>query len=261
MKTTSISLYIYLGFHIRYLLDCRTGYILKKKDGVFDNIKTVLYYLDDLNLNVTKRTRAKLYLDQIYKEFEKKDKDYVLKDDDTDKISDIIRDLIKTLDAETEGIYVYGVIEKRYSTNKLLTNISGLFSPKTFTNISEIAKLDFSESGKCIAFELPTASAFHSLRGTESVLRTLYLSVKKRDRIKNLTWGSIITDLMKIKTRRPPKTLLDNLDIIRNNYRNPTQHPELIYNIEQAQDLLSLCIGVVNNSIEFLDSNNIVIIH
>lgn len=44
----------------------------------------------------------------------------------------------------------------------------------------------------------------------------------------------------------PQKELLDNLDNIRVSFRNPTQHPEKRYDIDEAQDLFNLCIEVVN---------------
>ncbi len=257
MRNIPISRYIYLGFHIRYLLDCKPGFPVMGDKYILKNIEVVLEYIESLNLNVTKNTNAKLELDKILDEFKNKESDYVLNEDDVERIYGIIDDLRKTLDAETRGIYVYTVVEKRFETDKLLNNVHLLFSPNVFSNIPDIAKYDFSESGKCIAFELPTSSAFHILRGTESVLRVLYFSVKIRNRISILNWGLIINDLKNCRVRKPPDHLIDNFDIIRNNYRNPTQHPETIYNIEQAQDLFSMCVGVINNTITFLLNNNI----
>jgi len=44
------------------------------------------------------------------------------------------------------------------------------------------------------------------------------------------------------KTNKPPKVLLDSLDMVRNSYRNPTQHPEAKYDINEAQDLFGICL-------------------
>jgi hypothetical protein len=46
----------------------------------------------------------------------------------------------------------------------------------------------------------------------------------------------------------PPRSLLDGLDNIRHNFRNPTQHPEAIYDIQEAQDLLSLSLDAVGRA-------------
>jgi len=49
---------------------------------------------------------------------------------------------------------------------------------------------------------------------------------------------------------KTPKSLINSLDNIRSNYRNPTQHPELIYRKKEAQDLFYLCIGATNKIIQ-----------
>jgi hypothetical protein len=46
----------------------------------------------------------------------------------------------------------------------------------------------------------------------------------------------------------PPKVLLDHLDGIRTNFRNPTQHPDATYDIHEAQDLFSVCVDAVNRA-------------
>jgi hypothetical protein len=42
---------------------------------------------------------------------------------------------------------------------------------------------------------------------------------------------------MRARSKPPPAALLDNLDGLRRNFRNPTQHPEKVYDIHEAQDL------------------------
>ncbi len=59
------------------------------------------------------------------------------------------------------------------------------------------------------------------------------------------------------KRKRPPRReLLDHLENIKNNYRNPTQHPEKIYDIQEAQGLFSLCIEVVNIIIKLMPTRS-----
>ena len=55
----------------------------------------------------------------------------------------------------------------------------------------------------------------------------------------------------------PLKPLMDNLDNIRVNFRNPTQHPEARYDMDGAQDLLSISIDVVNRMIKDLDDRGL----
>src|SRR5687767_6428536 len=99
---------------------------------------------------------------------------------------------------------------------------------------------------KCIAFERPTAAAFHILRGTEDVLRSYYRRMVRNGRIKSSMWGAIVQDLRKRGATKAHVTLNNHLDNIRSSFRNPTQHPEAIYDIHEVQDLWAVCIDVVN---------------
>jgi hypothetical protein len=69
-------------------------------------------------------------------------------------------------------------------------------------------------------------------------------------------WGNMI-DQLKAKAKaksknKPPASLLASLDLIRTAYRNPTQHPEAIYEIDSAQDLFGVCLDVVGKMAEEL---------
>jgi hypothetical protein len=86
------------------------------------------------------------------------------------------------------------------------------------------------------------------MRATEAVLRHFYLCVVERDRVDPLMWWSMV-DSMKKKKKPPPGSLLNHLDNIRVSYRNPTQHPDKIYDINEVQDLFGLCIEVINRMV------------
>ena len=61
-------------------------------------------------------------------------------------------------------------------------------------------------------------------------------------------WGPILTALRTIR-RPPPPALIVNLDDIRVSFRNPTQHPDKVYDIDEAQDVFIRCIGAVNQMV------------
>ena len=80
---------------------------------------------------------------------------------------------------------------------------------------------------------------------TESVLKTYYFHHRRQKRLLKPMWANMIEQL-KAKTKNRPRTeLLSSLEIIRTAYRNPTQHPEALYEIDGAQDLLGVCIDVI----------------
>src|SRR5712692_3802367 len=154
----------------------------------------------------------------------------------------------KTLFAEAENRMTYVVTEKRLQVTKLLNAVAELFAPNVFEKLPDVAKYDFSEAGKCTAFERSTGAASHLLRGTEATLREFYSRIVKRERVNPLLWGPMVEGLRRRRTP-PPRVLLDNLDNIRHNFRNPTQHPEKIYDIQEVQDLFGLCVEVVNRMV------------
>jgi len=216
-----------------------------------ETIDTFFSYLNEFNLPVTRR--AAYELEEFRNELAESDADHTLTKDESTGLVQIIADLEKTLFAESGGNLAFIVTDKRIDANKLLFDMRSLMSPGTFDLLPGIAQHDFVEAGLCIAFGRSTAAAFHLLRGTEAVLRHFYCSIVKRGRVQPLHWGPMVKQLGS-RNKPPPMPLLDNLDNIRNSFRNPTQHPEKIYDIEEVQDLFGLCIDVVNRmATSFID--------
>ncbi|MFY1617850.1 hypothetical protein [Micromonospora sp. WMMD736] len=158
-----------------------------------------------------------------------------------------------TLVAEAQGIYAYVTKDKRFNVDKLLNDVESIMAPGVFDKLPEVAKYDLGEAGRCIAFETPTAAAFHLMRGTEDTLRWFYCSIVKRGRLdqKQMVWGAIVNHLRK-RHDAPPAILLNNLDNLRTGFRNPTQHPDKIYDIEEVQDLFALSLDVINRMVKYI---------
>lgn len=249
MIKQNIWAYIQIGTSLRYLQDTEEGRPLKLRGHVgdiLDNIKWTLDCLDQFGLPVTKR--ASVELQNFYNKRKNCKFGTDITSEQASELTKIITALRHTFTAEARGIFAYVVTDKRIDTNKLLNEVPALFSNRTFQLMPDIAQYDFVEAGKCIAYELPTAAAFHSLRGTESTLRFYYCKHIKRGRITVLLWRPMLAHLR--KCRKPiPKILLDNLDNIAVNFRNPTAHPEYKYDISEVQDLFNLCVDVNNRMI------------
>jgi hypothetical protein len=87
-----------------------------------------------------------------------------------------------TLEAEARGFVAYIVSERRFRSDYLIKTPNSLFASGVYGKLPKLAQLDFAEAGKCLAFERPTAAAFHMLRGTESALRNYYREKVRRKR-------------------------------------------------------------------------------
>jgi hypothetical protein len=168
---------------------------------------------------------------------------------EADEISKSALTLEAAIFAEAAGIHTFVTRDKRFEVRKLLEDVRSLMAPDVFEALPEIAKYDFGEAGRCIAFEAPTAAAFHLMRGTEDVLKWFYTSIVKRNR-RQLMWASMVKHLGE-RRNGPPEILLTMLNSLRVNFRNPTQHPDKIYDVEEAQDLLVLSIDVVNRMVKY----------
>lgn len=162
--------------------------------------------------------------------------------------------LIPILESESERIQVFFPAEARWDTQKLLNNVSALFAPEVYASLHDVAQYDFSEAGRCIVFELPTSAAFHLMRGTEKVLRDFYRAMTGKD-TEDKNWGPILAELRNSETPslRP---LYDHLKNIKDNYRNPTQHPDKIYSAHEAVDLFGVCIDVIDQMVLFIRMNS-----
>lgn len=155
-------------------------------------------------------------------------------------------------EAITKRIYV--LPSRRFNTEYLLTSPRSLLKDGAFDKLEEIAKTDFASSCRCILFGEATAAAFHILRATESVLKSYYHHHRRQNRLPKPMWGPML-DQLKAKTKnKPPASLLASLDLIRTAYRNPTQHPEAIYEINSAQDLFGVCLDVIGKMSEELET-------
>ena len=245
MRSTSISRYIRFGTSFRYLQDAAIGWSIHKDDCVLANIDRFLAEVVALELTVTDRAATKLKMARAT--LSARPKDARLTPSESGELKSIMRELRPTLFAEAQGNVAFITTDKRLQVTKLLGEVRGLMAPGVFDAMPEIARYDFGEAGKCIAFERPTAAAFHLLRGTEAVLRHFYCSIVKRGR-GQLMWGPIVGALRK-RRDTPDPTLLNHLDNIRASFRNPTQHPEKIYDINEAQDLFGLCVESVNRMV------------
>jgi hypothetical protein len=257
MISKPIGSYIYFGTAFRYLQDAGPGSPMTGKGYILENIDVFLKSLEELNLHVTKRVSYDLidFKGELIVKLEEHKKNtqnqqvLTLNFEEAGRLSQIMSDIRKTFLAESNGIFAYVTTDKRFEIKKLAEQMSSLFSPKVFDLLPEIAKYDFEEAGKCIVYERATASAFHILRGTEAVLK-LYYKKYFRKSGDNKTWGQLLNELKtKSKGKKPTLTTINHLNNLRESFRNPTSHPEKIYDINETQDLLGICIDVINRMI------------
>lgn len=242
MKQSSIYAYFAFGYNYNIWEKNFSGSTVKDS---LSNLKEYLGYISSLELNVTEHIVFELHnavktLDEI------ENKDEVVSERIAKKITKIINSADKTLDAELQLKKVHIVTPKRFNLEMLMESPAKLLGDSVWEKLSNEAKKDFKNGALCISLNLPTAGAFHFMRCVEEMLKQLYFCYIKQNRLERPMWGNMIDKLKKKKNPKPKAELLDQLDIIRKNFRNPTQHPEKFYSIDEAQDLLNSSIVAIN---------------
>jgi hypothetical protein len=143
------------------------------------------------------------------------------------------------LAAELQGLATFLVSAKGvFATQKLVDAADEHFSPDVLPILTELARAEFKSAGRCLAFELPTASGFHLLRAVEATMQHYYLWLTPgaiTERLPN--WGTYIK---KLREAKAPDRILSTLDQVREDHRNPTMHPDETLDIEQAMVLFGI---------------------
>lgn len=232
-----------------------------------DELERYLKFISDLNLQVTLSAIDLKGLKADIMQLAKICKNKISSNEQVNptthaKIIQKLHELDIVLDAELNIKIGYILDEKRFSNKYLTENIDNLFAKSTFLKIPSLAQYDFQESGLCLVFDRFTASAFHALRGTECVLKEYYCLLLTKTTKETETWSTFVnainSGIKKGSISPPPdEELMINLESLRKYYRNKTQHPQLVYNSDESQDLLVSCIKAVNEIIEDLIKRNL----
>jgi hypothetical protein len=109
-----------------------------------------------------------------------------------------------------------------------------------------LALKDISEAGKCLAFRVPTAAAFHLSRAIETGMNQYYEALTGKpydlpDAARN--WGAKTEALKKAKA---DEKITEFLVHIRKAYRNPITHPDVILEPHEAFNFFSQSMGVIS---------------
>jgi hypothetical protein len=233
-----------LGTAVRFLRDCQPGWAPLSPGGVVENFDLMARETARIRLPVVSRAIGAT-MSPLFERLRLEPDGYTLSEEDAATIQKAMDRLMTVLAAEATGQVIYATAERRHDVAKLMRGVDQLFGAGVYASLTDIAAYDFQEAGRCLAFGVPTAAAFHLLRGTEEVLRVYYRSWITRNRMRVLLWYPMVAALLALR-RGPDRTALSHLDYMRQAFRNPTDHPEKIYDMDAAEDLLGLCIEAVN---------------
>jgi hypothetical protein len=238
-----IDIYSYYAFGFNYN-NWKSGFQGYTNARAVKGIDEYLDTINELELQVTSQIVEDL--SAIADELREEDPKEKLQPETAEKIKKIINDADKTLDAELQLKKVLTVTPKRFNIEMLLHSPNKLLAKNAWDIMPKNAQEDFLSGTQCIAMNLSTAGAFHLMRCIEEMIKQLYFCFVKQKRMKKPMWGTMVDKLKIKKSPKPNIELLDQLDMLRKNFRNPTQHPEKFYSPDEAQDLLNSSIVAIN---------------
>lgn len=240
MKKMSIYAYYAFGHNYCILRDLSTAWgrekIINELDTFFNNLESLG---TPVSLQVALELRS--VLSQL-----KASTDQQVGEDEVAKILAEINKIDPSLDAELQLKEAYVLTEKRFPLSSLTREPQKLLGTNVFAELSPNSQRDFSLGCMQIALNQPTSAAFHFMRALEEEVKTLYFAFKKTKRLPKPMWGPMIKELREKRLPKPSLKALDHLDSIRVHFRNPTQHPDAFYSLDEAQDLLSQTTTAIN---------------
>ncbi|MFC2002357.1 hypothetical protein ACFLV4_00150 [Chloroflexota bacterium] len=156
---------------------------------------------------------------------------------------------------ELQMLATYHVTQKGiYSTDGLISETEKILPVPVIKRLDKKIKEEIKESGRCLAFDNATASAFHIMRATEAVLHKYYISVcKPKSKNKLGNWGAYLSALHKLsEDSTVEKALREDvrkvevlLQQIKDQDRNLIMHPEIILTPDEAFTLFEIAKGAI----------------
>ena len=235
--------YIQIGLAIRLL---RNVSKTSKKKTALSTIKTLKECLEEGNFEVTIAAMNSIRYIEMVEDLEELEEDSsTIGEALCNRVMREFNTIESIVFAESSIKKMYILPSRRFNFDYLLNNPEKLFADGVYSKLVDIAQHDINSACRCLLFGEATAAAFHILRATEAVLKSYYFHHRKTNRLSKPMWANML-DQLRAKTRnKPPVALLSSLDLIRDAYRNPTQHPEATYEIDSAQDLFGVCLDVI----------------
>lgn len=161
-------------------------------------------------------------------------------------IRQAITDFETVLRSEMPDVAAYVVAQKGiFRTDDLIANADMQIASSLVGLLPPQSLADVKAAGKCLAFELGTACAFHLWRAVEAVIGWYYQQVAGQtfDEAKvNRNWGAYIQALEKASADSKVTMLLKH---IKDEFRNPQTHPEESVKVEEAQRLFSVAMSAI----------------
>jgi len=125
---------------------------------------------------------------------------------------------------------------------KLSMGAKSFFDEKIWNLMKDIEKEDLDDGCRCISLQAWTPASMITMRAVESVLRTYYQNITKKDS-KGKVWGTILDELK--SANLTDKIIIGYLDYLRE-IRNKLQHPDARFGQFEAEAIFHQAIYIID---------------
>jgi hypothetical protein len=250
VKQTNLNIFYHLGIAMEALRELSTGQVFV--DAVIHIISPVEWltaFLDEIEgvpMPEARRAARKLLDKLVYFIAPPYDMQKTVTQLDMTEIINFRSIFEKELEREHRNLDVFTVLPVGlYATRPLIENAEEKFPVSVRNVLNEAIVYDIRQAGKCLAFECPTACAFHICRATESMILLYFQKLAGAPWPHHTrNWGEYIKHLNKFP--HVERRITARLDEIRTLERNPYTHPEIRVEVDMCPTVFELCTGVMH---------------
>lgn len=127
-----------------------------------------------------------------------------------------------------------------FFTPALVDSAEETFPKELRDVIPDKTRDEWRSAGRCLAFNLLSASGFHVARAVEGTMESYYLAFCGQH-TKQKTWGDYLKDLEPASERvgGPSSKTLSEIAQMKDDYRNPLMHPRVVLSESDARMLFA----------------------
>jgi len=253
MKKTDLNIFFELGHSFGYLLGAGSYGVGKEYPELLVNLafprQWLLAFLNQTNeferylSDSRKAAEALLRAIRAITDPDRARAGHPVTQEECDSLVHGAAQLDECFERETRKLSVFTVTPKgTRDTGILIESPEDDFTPDQQKILPKQFLYDLKQAARCLAFDAPTACAFHVCRATEALMLAYYEKLAGQPwPYPNKGWDSYIDHLVKLKA---PTSITDRLREIKSSDRNAYIHPDKSATIEEARVLYSLCDGV-----------------
>jgi len=174
--------------------------------------------------------------------FSKYKKESHLSKEDMEKLRGDVEKWYSIIRNESKYSFFIEEDKRMVIPNKLYSGASEFFSDRhNWEKLENQTKKDLNDACLCLLYDLPTPACMILFRALEGSLRNYYKLKCNID--EKINWGQILSSLKKYPNI--DESLLNHLDYLRKNFRNPVEHPDISFSIREAENIFGMVIDTI----------------